>query len=414
MPSPTPRVVILVENLPVPLDRRVWLEARTLRDAGWRVVVIGPRGGEGMRRLREEIEGIEILRYPQRVAAGLSGYLAEYLPSMGFTLAWFLWARLSGPIDVIHGCNPPDLFWIIGRIGRLWGAPYVFDQHDPNPELSLTRFGNRGLRGKLLYRLTLALEAASFRAADLVLTVNDTCRDIAMRRSHLPADRVIVLPNAPDISAHRTLAAGIEPEGRGVGYVGVMGMQDGLDVLLDAWSILKREDDLVDARLELVGDGPARPIAERRARELGVEDSVRFWGFQQPTRYVPILARCLIGVSPDPPTPFSDLSSMVKILDYMAIGRGCVAFELTETKRLGGDAIRFAPFAGAEGLASALRDVLRVPEEAVRLGELGWQRIDAFRLDWERSGPALVKAYEALLERRRGRAERGTDDLWAR
>lgn len=208
----------------------------------------------------------------------------------------------------------------------------------------------------------------------------------------------------------RSLAAGIEPEGRGVGYVGVMGMQDRLDVLLDDWAIVKHEDDLVDARLDLVGDGPARPIAERRARELGVADSVRFWGFQPPTRYVPILARCLIGVSRDPPTPFSDLSSMVKILDYMAIGRGCLAFELTETKRLGGDAVRFAPSAGAEGLATALREVLRQPKEALLLGELGRQRIDALRLNWERSGALLVDAYEALLESRPGPVEPGTDN----
>ena len=244
---------------------------------------------------------------------------------MVFTAVWFLWARLEGPVDVVHGCNPPDLFWLFGLLARSWGARYVFDQHDPNPELSLSKFGDRGLKSRILHRLTMALEAASYRVSDLVLTVNETCREIAIRRGHLSPGKVIVLTNAPNIETLRSLAAGIEPQGRGVGYVGVMGTHDGLDLLLDAWAIVKREPDMADARLELVGDGPVRRPLERRVDELGLGTSVRLWGFQQAAEYVPILARCMIGVSPDPPTPFNDLSSMVKIMDYLAIGRACVA-----------------------------------------------------------------------------------------
>jgi glycosyltransferase involved in cell wall biosynthesis len=389
-------VVILVENLPVPLDRRVWLEATTLRDAGWRVVVIGPRGEAGMKRLRTQVDGIDILRYPQRVASGLSGYAVEYLGSMMFSFAWLLWARMTGPVDVIHGCNPPDLFWIFGRLGRLWGARFVFDQHDPNPELTLSKFGGRGRLGRMLHRITIALEAASYRSADIVMTVNETCRDIAATRGRLPPERIVVLRNAPDVMALTRLTEGIVPDGRRVGYVGVMGTHDGLDVLLDAWASVKAEPDMADAQLELVGDGPARAPLERGLTDPAVASSVRFHGYQSPSVYAPILARCMFGVSPDPPTPFNDLASMVKIMDYMAIGRGCVAFDLTETRRLGGGSLRLAASADARGLADALLALLRDPHEAERLGEAARERIAAMELDWGPYGRALVSAYATL------------------
>ena len=396
-------MVILVENLPVPLDRRVWLEASTLRDAGWSVLVISPRGAGDMKRLRERREGIEILRYPQRPAAGLAGYLLEYPPSMVFSAAWFAWARLTGRIDVVHGCNPPDLFFLFGWVGRLWGARYVFDQHDPNPELSLSKFGRRSLKARLVYRLTLALEAASYRAAHLVLTVNETCREIAMARGQLPADRVLVLRNAPNVEQLRRHAQDVEPEGRRIGYVGVMGTHDGLDVLLDAWAIVKGEPDMADARLELIGDGPARQLLEPTLSDR-VAESVSFHGFLPPESYAPILARCLVGVSPDPPTPFNQLSSMVKIMDYMALGRGCVVFDLLEARRLGGDALKVADRPDAAGLATALLEVLRDPGHARLLGEGGRRRMEQLDLDWSSSGRVLMEAYARLtLAPKRGR-----------
>ena len=162
-----PSVVILVENLPVPLDRRVWQEAQALRDGGWDVTVIGPRGGGDMRSLIERREGIEIRRYPQRAATGLRGYLVEYLPSMLFTLAWFVPLLIRRRITVVHGCNPPDLFWLMGLLARLRGARYVFDQHDVNPELAATKFGLRSGKGRLLQSVTRFLERRSYHAASL-------------------------------------------------------------------------------------------------------------------------------------------------------------------------------------------------------------------------------------------------------
>jgi glycosyltransferase involved in cell wall biosynthesis len=390
------RVVVLVENLPVPLDRRTWQEAKTLAQAGWDVTVIGPRGSGDMRRMRDRIDGIEVLRYPQRAASGLAGYLAEYLPSLLFTAGWLAWTRRRGPIAVIHGCNPPDLFWIFGSMAKAAGGAYVFDQHDANPELSRTKFGERSREGRLLHRFTLAMERASYRAAARVLAPNDSYAGLARARGRVPDERVVVVRNAPDVAAYRALAAGILPAGLRVGYVGVMGSQDGIETLIEAWRGVVDQPDLATAMLELVGDGEARPALERQVDALGLRDHVRFHGYLAADAFVPILAACRLTVSPDPPTPFNDVSTMVKVLDSLVIGRPVVAFDLQETRRLVGEGGVILAEASAAALASALIDLLRRPDETDRLAAVAATRADALQMGWTHSAAALVTAYEGL------------------
>lgn len=394
--SRRPRVVILVENLPVPLDRRTWDEARSLHEAGWEVAVIGPRGKGDMRRLRDRIDGIAVFRYPQRAASGLAGYLTEYLPSMIFSLAWYIAIRARGRVDVVHACNPPDLFWPIGLVNRALGGAFVFDQHDVGPELAATKFGRTGPRAWLIRRLTLWLEAMSYRTARLVIAPNESYRDIAMGRGRRPAETVILVRNAPNVAQYRALSVGIPPEPHRVGYVGVMGSQDGVDLLLQAWSVVCAEADLRDACLELVGDGEARPSLERMAAELGITDRVRFHGYLRPDRFIPILAGCSVCVSPDPPTPFNDVSTMVKVTDYLALGRGVVAFDLAETRRLAGSAATLVVPATPAALAARLLELMRDPGEAARLGETSARRADEIGLDRHASAATLVRGYADL------------------
>ncbi|HUP54051.1 MAG TPA: glycosyltransferase family 4 protein [Methylomirabilota bacterium] len=394
-----PRALLLVENLPIPLDRRVWQEARALHGAGWDVTIISPRGAGEMGRIRERVDGICLLRYPQRPARGLAGYLFEYGPSMLFTAALTLYARTHGPFDVVHGCNPPDLFWLFGVVARRQGGVYVFDQHDVGPELASTKWGRHGVRAAVLGRVTRWLEARSYRTAALVLAPNDSYRDIAIQRGGVPSDRVLIVRNAPDVARYRALAAGIEPDPHRVGYVGVMGSQDGLDVLLDAWALVTAEPDMADAVLELVGDGEARPRLEAQADHLGLARRVRFHGYQRAETFVPTLARCAVGVSPDPPTAFNEVSTMVKVVDYLAVGRGVVAFDLAETRRLAGDAVVAAATATARGLADALLSVMRDPAQGRALGAAGTDRLTEIRLDWSHSAAVLVEGYARVLGR---------------
>ncbi len=184
-----------------------------------------------MARLVERRDGILILRYPQRAATGLAGYLVEYPPSMAFTTAWLVALRLRGRIDVVHGCNPPDLFFLLGRLARLFGSQYVFDQHDVNPELAITKWGTRR-SGRLLVALTRRLEQASYRTASTVIVPNDSYARLAAQRGGLAPDRIAVVRNAPPGDRFRALAARIDPpsdKGLRIGYLGVMGSQDGVD-----------------------------------------------------------------------------------------------------------------------------------------------------------------------------------------
>ena len=399
--SGRPHVVILDENLPVPLDRRVWQEARALTDAGYRVTIISPRGAGEMRSLVERRDGIRILRYPQRAATGIAGYAVEYMPSMLFTAAWLLALRTRGRIDVVHGCNPPDLFFLLGRLARLWGARYVFDQHDANPELAVTKWGERR-SGGLLVGLTRALERASYRAAALVVVPNDSYAQLAHERGGVPQDRIVVVRNAPPGDRFRALAAGSDPPADGslrIGYLGVMGSQDGVEILLDAVARLGETRPGLPVEVDLIGDGEARPALERRAADLGLDGRVRFHGYQGPEVFVPILAATHVCVSPDPPTPFNDVSTMTKVVEYLAIGRPVVAFDLRETAGIVGEAGVIVSEPTADALATELASLADDRARLAMLSDAAAKRVDELDLRWERSAERLLAAYRSLLAR---------------
>jgi glycosyltransferase involved in cell wall biosynthesis len=393
--SGRPHVVILGENLPVPLDRRIWLEARTLADAGYGVTVISPKGRGDMARRREVRDGIEILRYPQRAASGLKGYVVEYIPSMLFTAAWLLWLRSRRPIAVIHGCNPPDLFFLLGIMGRAWGARYVYDQHDANPELSLAKWGGRRM-GVLLHRLTLLLERASYRTAALVVVPNDSYARIARDRGKVPPVRLSVVRNAPPATVFATLAAGREPSTDGVfriGYLGVMGSQDGVGWLVEAAAELASARPDLQFRVDLVGDGEKRPQLERLAAKLGVADRLVFHGYRQADYFVPLLATAHVCVCPDPPTPFNNVSTMTKVVEYLAIGRPAVIFDLEETRMLLGDAGLVIEEASPAALARALERLATDSELLRRLSYAAASRFGELDLAWEKSAAQLIEGY---------------------
>ena len=392
-------VVILDENLPVPLDRRVWLEAQALVAAGYEVTVISPRGRGGMAGRRETRDGIRILRYPQRAASGLSGYLIEYAPSMLFTAAWLLWLRSRRRIDALHGCNPPDLFFLLGLLGRPFGARYVYDQHDANPELSLAKWGDRGL-GRLLRWLTLKLELGSYRTAGLVIAPNETYARIARERGGVDPERLAVVRNAPPAAHFSALARGHAPR-RGspfrFGYLGVMGSQDGVEILVEAAAILRRVQPDLDFVVDLVGDGETRPRLEEMAGQLGVADRLVFHGYQPAERFVPLLAECHACICPDPPTPFNNVSTMTKVVEYLAIGRPALIFDLAETGAVLGSAGLIVKEPGPEGLARAMADIAGDQALLARLTDAAGKRLGELDYSWEASSSRLIDAYSRLL-----------------
>ncbi|MGY1545145.1 glycosyltransferase family 4 protein [Streptomyces sp. MN6] len=388
------RALILVENLSVPFDRRVWQECRTLRDAGWEVDVICPRGTKRDTEPEAVIEGVRIHRYPLRAATGgPAGYLKEYGAALWHTARL---ARKVGPVDVVHACNPPDLLFLPALRLKRQGAKFVFDQHDLVPELYLSRFG----RGKdLLYRGVCALERMTYRAADVVLATNESYKDVAVRRGGRRPEDVFVVRSAPDTERFRPVEP--EPELRRgkphlLCYLGVMGPQDGVDYALRALAKLRDELGRTDWHAVFVGAGDTFDAMVQLSRELGLADQVEFTGRVPDADLVRWLSSADVCLSPDPCNPLNDVSTMNKVLEYMVMGRPIVSFDLKEARVSAGEAAVYAAGDDELEFARLVAQLLDDPEQRARMGKSGQERING-PLAWRNSQAALLAAYEAAV-----------------
>jgi glycosyltransferase involved in cell wall biosynthesis len=386
------RALILVENLSVPFDRRVWQECTTLRDAGWTVHVICPQGEKRDTEPEAEIDGIRIHRYPLRAATGgPAGYLREYGSALWHTARL---ARKVGPVDVVHACNPPDLLFLPALWLKRRGARFVFDQHDLVPELYLSRFD----RGEdLLYRAVCALERRTYRAADIVLATNESYRDVAMRRGGRRPEDVFVVRSAPAIERFQPVPP--EPElKRGkphlLCYLGVMGPQDGVDYALRALAKLRDEFGRTDWHAVFVGAGDAFDAMVELSRQLGLSEQVQFTGRVPDADLVRYLSTADVCLSPDPRNPLNDVSTMNKVLEYMAMGRPIVSFDLKEARVSAGDAAVYAPANDEAEFAKLITLLLDDPEKRAEMGEIGQERVSG-PLSWRNSQASLLAAYAA-------------------
>lgn len=383
---------MLVENLSVPFDRRVWQECTTLRDAGWEVHVICPRGEKRDTEPEAVIDGVRIHRYPLRAATGgPAGYLREYGSALWHTVRL---ARKVGPVDVVHACNPPDLLFLPALMLKRQGARFVFDQHDLVPELYLSRFD----RGKdLLYRAVCAMERRTYRAADIVLATNESYRDVAVRRGGRRPEDVFVVRSAPDIDRFHPVPAeaGLK---RGkphlLCYLGVMGPQDGVDYALRALAKLRDELGRSDWHAVFIGAGDAFDAMVDLSRQLGLSEHVQFTGRIPDADLVRYLSTADVCLSPDPRNPLNDVSTMNKVLEYMVMGRPIVSFDLREARVSAGDAAVYAPANDEAEFAELITVLLDDPEQRARMGKIGQERISG-QLSWRNSQASLLAAYAA-------------------
>jgi glycosyltransferase involved in cell wall biosynthesis len=388
------RVLILVENLPSPFDRRVWQEATTLRDAGYLVSIICPTG-RGYERKFEAIEGIHVYRYSLPVeASGAAGYALEYAVALAWTfvLAWRVF--LTRGFDVIHACNPPDLFFLIGGFFRLFGKKFVFDHHDLNPELYEAKFGRRDF----FYRLMVKLEYWTFRSADVSIATNESYRRIAMGRGRMPPERVFVVRSGPSLERLKILPPD-ERLKRGrrylVGYVGVMGKQEGIDCLLRAARHIVLELGRTDVHFGLVGGGTSLGEMKALAQALGVADYVTFTGRVPDGEMLAMLNTADVCVNPDVATELNDKSTMNKIMEYMALGKSVVQFDLTEGRHSARRASLYARKDDVFDFAAKIVELLDDPVRRAEMGKYGRMRVEN-ELEWRHEAPKLLAAYEAL------------------
>lgn len=388
------RALILVENLSVPFDRRVWQESTALRDAGWEVHVICPTGANRDTEPEAVIDGVRIHRYPLRPATGGPvGYLREYGLALLHT---YRLARKVGPVEVVHACNPPDLLFLVARMLKRRGARFVFDQHDLVPELYLSRFA----RGEdFLYRLVLRLERLTYRAADVVIATNESYRRAALTRGGKKPDEVFVVRSAPVVERfHQVPPEEALKRGKPhlLCYLGVMGPQDGVDYALRSLALLRDEIGRSDWHAVFVGAGDTFDAMVALSHELGLSDMVEFTGRIPDEDLLRYLSTADVCLAPDPYNPLNDVSTMNKIMEYMAMSRPIVSFDLREARVSAGDAAVYAPPNDESEFAKLIALLLDDPEERRRMGEIGQARVSG-PLSWENSRAALLAAYDAAV-----------------
>jgi glycosyltransferase involved in cell wall biosynthesis len=391
------RLLVVVENLSVPLDRRVWQESLALTAAGHTVTVICPQTANNPEPF-ESLEGIEIHRYPLRPATGgPAGYLREYGTALWHTYRLVRRLQREARFDVVHICNPPDLLFLCVLPLKRRGTLVVFDQHDLVPELFLSRFGTSN---RWLLTITRWLERLTYRTADAVIATNESYRRAALERGGLPPERVTVVRSAPDLSRFERVEPVPELR-RGkthlICYLGVMGPQDGVDYALRALSHLRHELGRDDFRAAFIGSGDVRDQMIALASELDLEGEVVFTGRISDEELTAYLSTADVCLAPDPKNPLNDVSTMNKVVEYMAMGRAIVSFDLIESRVSAGEAAVYATPNDEREFAGLVAQLLDDPDRRAQMGEVGRRRLEE-ELSWERSAVNLEDAYTELLK----------------
>jgi glycosyltransferase involved in cell wall biosynthesis len=391
-------VLVIVQNLHVPFDRRVWLECGSLRRAGYDVTVVCPRGPESAPR--EVIEGVTVRTYRARAwGKGAAGFVAEFVHSFVAT-TWCALdeRRREGAFAVVQACNPPDIFWPLARLLRLRdGSAFVFDHHDLCPELYESRFPGGA---RLPLRALLWLERATFRTADRVISTNDSYAEVARRRGGKRPEHVTVVRTGPD--PDRLSPGPADPALRRdhahlAAYLGVMGPQDGVDLVIEAADVVLHRMGRTDIAFTLMGSGDCFDALVAQRDRLGLQDHVELTGRVPDETVEAVLRTADVGLCPDPRNPLNDVSTMNKTMEYMAYGLPVVAFDLRETRVSAEDAAVYARD-GAEALAEELVALVDDDEKRSRLAARGRARI-LEKLAWTHQEAAYLRVFDALVGR---------------
>ncbi len=396
-PAGCRRVLMLVENGSYPEDIRVFHEATALTDAGYLVSVICPSTSAGP--WQETVSGVHVFRYPApSPGRGLITYVWEYGVSLLCTFILSIIVLLTHGFDYIHAANPPDTAFLIAAFYRLLGKRFIFDHHDLSPELYQVKFGAaRGTRG-LVHRILLVFERLSCRAAARVIATNESYRSIEMTRDGVPADRIAVVRNGPDLSKKRSTGAVEDFHRSGktnLLYLGVIGFQDGVDCLLRSLHILSHELGRTDFVCVIAGNGAALPSVKLQAIELGLESCVSFPGWIQKSKVASYISAADICLAPEPSNPLNDSSTFIKIAEYLSFGKPVVAFDLLETRVTAGGAALYASRNSEHDFAEKVATLLDNPQVCTEMGLLGIQRVET-QLAWEHQKRNLLEVYEAL------------------
>ena len=398
MASPK-KVLIIVENLPVPFDRRVWMEATTLQKAGYEVSVISPTGN-GFDKDYEIIEQIHIYRHPlPPEESSVIGYLREYSWAINwqFRLAQRVWRERG--FDVIHICNPPDLLFLVAAWFKLFhGISIIFDHHDLSPEMYEAKYRRRDI----FYHGLRWAERLTYATADMVISTNESHREVALKRGHKKPEKVFVVRSAPDLSRFRRMPPNPNyRRGRNylIGYMGVMGEPEGIDYLLRMVYYIVYKKNRSDIHFMLIGSGPMAEKLKDLSKELKVNEFVEFTGFKQGEELLERLSSCDVCVEPSPTSAYNENCTMNKILEYMAMGKAIVQFDLREGRRSAQEASLYAKPNDEVEFAEKILELLDSPERREKIGAEGRRRMEEI-LEWQYQAPKLLDAYDKVWQSR--------------
>jgi glycosyltransferase involved in cell wall biosynthesis len=397
--SPRGRFLIIVQNLPVPFDRRVWLECQTLRAAGHEVAVVCPKGPGDPAYAK--VAGVELYKYrPYSAKGSKASFVVEYLYSFLATLRLALKASGAGHFDAVQACNPPDIFWPIGILfRRLYGSRFVFDHHDLCPELFESRFP-RG--SKRAHRGLLWLERRTVASADHVIATNDSYRAVDIKRNGADPARATVVRTGPDPERLKPVApdpALLRGRPHLAAYIGVMGPQDGVDIVVRLADHVVNRLGRTDISFTLIGSGDCFDELLQLRDDLGLGDYVEFTGRIPDNAVAAILSTADVGISPDPKNPLNDVSTMNKTMEYMAFGLPVVAFDLRETRISAAEAGLYATPNAVEELAQLLVKLMDDPEQRDAMGRAGRTRIE-LELAWPHQAARYTTVYDSLVARK--------------
>jgi glycosyltransferase involved in cell wall biosynthesis len=393
------KILIIVENLPVPFDTRVWQEATTLVRNGYIVSVICPKG-KGYTEEREVLEGVNIFRHDLPYEGnGALGYLREYTTALRAEIKLAKMIHKEIGFDVIHGCNPPDNIYLVAKRFKKYGVKYIFDHHDICPELFEAKFGTKSLLKKLLYQSQVYFEKRTFKYCTFAFVTNESYKENAIARGRMSPEKVIILRSGPRLERMKRYAP-VENIKRGkkymVGYLGVIGAQEGIDYILEAAKyckeILKRDDIFWG----IVGGGPHLDALKKICTEMNLDDCVEFTGRAPDNQMLDYLNTADVCVNSDTYNSMNDKSTMNKILEYMALAKPIVQFELKEGRYSAQKASLYAEQNNARDLADKIISLLENPEKRKEMGEFGYNRIKN-ELSWEHTSKALLDGYEKFF-----------------
>jgi glycosyltransferase involved in cell wall biosynthesis len=386
-------ILIVVENLPLPFDRRVWQEANTLKENGADVSIICPKM-KGYTKKYEVINDIHIYRHPLPLEAnGAIGYLAEYCTALFWELLLSIKIYFKKPFHAIQGCNPPDLIFIVAFLFKMVGVKYVFDHHDINPELFIAKYNKKGL----FYKMLLWAERLTFATADYSISTNESYREIAISRGKMSPDKVQVVRSGPKLNRLK-LTSGNDKYKKGrqflVGYVGVIGEQEGLDLLLESVKhiVAKRQD----VQFGIVGGGTDLEKIKQLTQTMELTDYVDFYGRVDDETMIDVLNTADVCVNPDRPTEMNNLSTMNKIMEYMALKKPIVQYDLKEGKISAQEASLYAKNTSPEDFADKIIWLLDNDKLRNTMGNYGYDRV-VNELSWDYESKKLIKFYKRVF-----------------